>query len=1367
MKYTCINIQGNLISEDILKKVEEGTATGQQARDFGLESGGQLRGEIEYAWSKIKLEWKHFNERIQPLPATDPYGTTLARRWMTNFFTTLSFNLTQKRSSLQGDNNQFYNISHTVDTLEELPIHIVGFNEPSSPERNTLDIKTSGGTSRFSPHGTMQEYLNVTEHLYGMVSNGLSLRLMRDSGRLIKLVYIEFDLRRMLEEDKYSEFTLLFRLIHSTRFPKTKQEAEQCPLEKYYQESIEAGNRIRDGLSRAVEESLVSLGNGLLQHEKNSELRKKLQDKSLTPKEFYRQLLRLIYRLLFLMVTEERDLIYDPENQSDVISRKRKIYFEFYSISRIRRLTRLRYLYESQYDDLWQGLMTTLHLFEEDGGGIKLGIQPLAGDLFNPSSIKDLSGSLVNNDLLLQSIRNLTEFEDENRNLVSINYRALDVEELGSVYEGLLELHPVIENIEAANPNQINFLFHEGTERKTTGSYYTRPDLVNELIKSALIPVIKERLKKNAGNKEAQEEALLKIKVCDPAAGSGHMILAAARTIAWELACIRSGESNPAPSVYRVCLREVIQHCVYAVDMNPDAVELCKLSLWLESHNSGKPISFLDHKIRCGNSLVGVTDLSVLKKGIPDNAFNPVTGDDRDICRELKRANASFRKTGQYDLFDSVQADQEVRNLSADYKDLEKIRQDDLETVKQVQKRFEHFRKDNRWLNDWTACNIWTSAFFYTYNQETKQSAPSTERLQIFIQRPAAGYGPTIGKANALSMENRFFHWPLEFPDVFAQGGFDVMLGNPPWEIIELKEQEFFATRDNEIASAENKAARTRLISALENANPEVYKEYLYLSHFYDAERKFLQESGRNNLTAFGRINMYSVFAENYSLLINSKGQAGFIVPTGIATDDSNKTFFGSLIDHNRLISLFDFENREAIFPGVHRSYKFSLLTLAGKNIGQSKSQFGFFLTRVENLQDKMRVFNLSREDFLRLNPNTRTCPVFRTSIDAELTTKIYKNVPVLINETTGINPWGASFKQGLFNMSSDSHLFKTKNQLKLEGFTLWGNKMRRDLEIWLPLYESKMIWHYDHRFGSYAGVENRTSTHTPTPTLEQYQDPNFQILPWYWVEEKNVTDQLVKRDNDGKILWEWKNKWVLGFRDITNSTNERTAIISVEPLNAVGNNNPLLFHGFGALGSLLLVANFSSIVFDFPTRFKIAGTHMNFFYVNQLPILTYDFYPKEWEGEIKKKSFELIYSAWDIKSFADDIWKEADEELRLLLRTQWEENKAKTGGHKWAPPEWCEIDKDGCPMPPFKWDEDRRAVLKAELDAIYARLYGLTTDELRYILDPQDVYGPDFPGETFRVLKEKEIRNYGEYRTKRLVLEAWERMNKQESLPV
>jgi len=1359
MKYTCINIQGNLISEEILQKIESGEAQGQFATDFGFEPGSNIRSEIEYAWSRIKLDWKHFNDKSQNLPASDPYGTTLSRKWMEQFLSSLGFDLSRPKSGLIGDNGQSYTISHLAENLDHLPIHIVGFTEPNHADKNTLDIKTSGGTSKFSPHGTMQEYLNVTENIYGIATNGLFLRLIRDSGRLIKLTFVEFDIKRMMDEDKYSEFTLLYRLLHSSRFPRNKAEADQCLLEKYYQDSIETGNRIRDGLSLAVKESLVALGKGFLQHEHNTALREKIQAGTLSSKVYYRQLLRIIYRFLFLMVTEERDLVYDPEDKSEATQRLKKFYLQFYSIARLRKLSESHYVYEAQFSDLWQGLVNTFILFEAGGRGKKLGIQPLDGDLFSSQAIPDLEESLINNKLLLECVKNLNEFKDENKNLVAINYRSLDVEELGSVYEGLLELHPVIENIEASNTAHINFTFHEGTDRKTTGSYYTRPELVNELIKSALIPVIEDRLKEHTGNTTAQAKALLKLKVCDAAAGSGHMLLAAARTIAWYLARVQSGEENPAPSVYRKCLREVIQHCIYAVDYNPDAVELCKLALWLEGHNSGKPLSFLDHKIRNGNSLVGVTDLSVLQKGIPDDAFNPVTGDDKKISQELKKENTKYNKTKQATLDFDQTVKIDTSAFTGDYKELENIQQDDVEGVKQVKTKFEKFRNNHSWFKDWRACNLWTAAFFWNYTEENKQAAPNSERLAKFLNNPAAAYGPMIGKSDALSMEHKFFHWPLEFPDVFEQGGFDVMLGNPPWERIKLQQQEFFATRDTSIANAVNAAARTKLINALPETNPLLFREYEYAMHGADSTGKFLRESGRCILTAVGDINTYSIFSELACSLVSKHGRTGIIVPTGIATDDSNKMFFGTMVENNRLVSLFDFENREAIFQSVHRMYKFSLLTISGFNIGKARPLFGFFLTRIEHLQDKLRVFNLSKEDFLQLNPNTKTCPIFRTSSDAILTAKIYKRTGVFIDKNDTENSWNAKFKT-LFHMANDSKYFKTKNDFRaFENRNIdTGNIIENR---YFPLYESKMIWLYDHRYGTYEGVKDRTSTQIPTPSAIQLAEPKFSIYPYYWVDDENINEQLVDTDSDGNVKWHWDKKWYLGFRDITNVSNERTTIASIIPKSAVGNTMPLIFieTDIIALSTCILLSTLNNLINDYCARQKVGGLHLTYNYLFQLPIAGKEFYLENSKVLIPKV-FELIYCSWDIKAFADDVWKEADDDLKAALTKQWEENKSVTGGHEWEPPVWCEIDESGCPLPPFKWDENRRAVLKAELDAIYAKLYGLNTEELRYILDPKDVYGADFPGETFRVLKEKEIRNFGEYRTRRLVLEAWERLH-------
>lgn len=1448
MKYTSINIHGNLISEEILKKVEDGTAVSQAAKDFGLDSSTQLRGEIEYAWSRIRLDWKYFSEKMESLPSSDQYGTTLARKWMNGFFSALGFELSQRKASLPGSNNQSYTISHTADHLDELPIHIVGFSEPTLPGRNTLDIKTSGGTSRLSPHGLMQEYLNVTDHLYGMVTNGISIRLMRDSGRLIKLVYIEFDLRRMLEEDKYSEFTILYRLLHSSRFPKNRQEAEQCPLEKYFRESIETGNRIRDGLSKAVEESLVSLGNGLLQHQFNNELRQKLQNKNLSVKDFYRQLLRFIYRLLFLMVTEERDLIYDPEEKSEDIAKKRRYYFDHYSIARLRRLCRLKYLYEPQYDDLWQGLMATFRLFEENGGGVKLGIQPLAGELFNHVSIRDIEGCRLKNDLLLQTICNMNEFVDKEGNTVSINYRALDVEELGSVYEGLLELHPLIENLDAPGPSQINFLFHEGTDRKTTGSYYTRPDLVNELIKSALIPVIQDRLKQNTGKKEAQEHALLQLKVCDPACGSGHMVLAAARAIAWELACVRSGESNPAPSVFRTALREVIQHCVYAVDLNPDAVELCKLSLWLESHNSGKPISFLNHKIKCGNSLVGITDLTLLNSGIPEDAYNPITGDEKGICSFLKKENDKYRiflsKRHDIGFQSSFQFDvsNDSSEFSEGFQELEFVKQDNVQSVHLIESKYEQLKKNKKWLNDKIACDIWTSAFFFKYNSETYEYAPLSERLQKFITNPSAVDGRLIGEVGKLTTEIKFFHWPLEFPDVFANGGFDVMLGNPPWERIKIQETEFFSARDSTIALTDKKSERKRLIQLLPETNPGLFEEFQTALHSADAQSKFIRFSNRFPLTAIGDINTYAIFAEHFYKTINPKGRMSVLLPTGIATDESTSIFFREIVEQKRLESFWGYKNERFLFPKpVEHTVTFGILNIRGKENPNNKLiECCWLAYSVEEANDPRRRIQVSNEDLKILNPNTFTAPIPRTQIDLNLLLKFYKSHQILVNRTTKNNPWKIKFST-CFHMSNDSEKFvEYKDLVEKKHIDFGGILMNADLKF-LPLYESKMVREYDHRFGSYYGFNSRSNSMLPTPSIGDYCNPKYYSRSWYWVNKNEVLKRLADVPNivsrvlekepqhlkAALLIWIYNvlslrqgdirkeiqktkkysvqdiqskseealkesslkeeeamllekiinsesfkedflnflesrcPKYLFGFRNNARSTDERTGIFSVIPFSAVSNGFPLINVKYpDKIKALYLIANLCSLPFDWVIRQKIAGVNLNFFYVEQLPIISPEEYGSIDNFKIAAILTELFYTSWDLKALADDIWKESNEKLRSIIKSQWEQNNTVTAGHAWDPPEWCEIDKDGFPLPPFKWDEDRRAVLKAELDAIYAQLYGLTTDELRYILDPQDVYGPDFPGETFRVLKEKEIRTYGEYRTKRLVLEAWERMN-------
>ncbi|MFQ3582617.1 MAG: hypothetical protein SNJ49_12015, partial [Chloracidobacterium sp.] len=605
-----------------------------------------------------------------------------------------------------------------------------------------------------------------------------------------------------------------------------------------------------------------------------------------------------------------------------------------------------------------------------------------------------------------------------------------------------------------------------------------------------------------------------------------------------------------------------------------------------------------------------------------------------------------------------------------------------------------------------------------------------------------------------------FFHWPLAFPEVFAQGGFDVVLSNPPWERIKLQEKEFFENEDATIANAKHKAERARLMAELEQRNLSLWRNYRQTLHIAEATSKFLRRGERFPLTGHGDINTYSVFAELAWQLLAPHGQAGIVVPTGIATDDTNKHFFGELAQTQHLVSLFDFENRDGIFPGVHRSYKFALLTMRRAAVEQAT--YAFFCTRADQLHENARCFTLSPDDLALLNPNTRTLPVFRTRADAELTKAIYRRVPVLVNETTNANPWGVKF-QVMFHMSNDSHRFRSASELQAQGFHREGSRFVRGETVYLPLYEAKLIWQFDHRFATYdeAGKETRDLT------IAEKSDPATQPLPRYWVEASEVNAKLSG----------WQRRWLMGWRDIARATDERTVIAGIVPRYGVGDTLLLVIPNTSTVLSACLLSDQNSLAHDYVARQKIGGTHLKYHVKKQLTHLPPDRYTPTDLRFIVPRALERVYTAWDLAPFAADLWHDADEPLRTAI-DQWRQT-APT--HPDTPPAWL---KESYPFPPFRWDDSRRAVLRAELDAYYAHLYGLTRKQLRYILDPADltkqeladildpteavtdpldpegyarrVKQSDFPGETFRVLKDKEQRHFGEYRTRRLTLEAW-----------
>ncbi len=731
MNYPSLRIEGAILSPDILDRLED--LPGQKPQDFGLESSAKVKDEIARAWADAQDYWRIFQRKLEGVKGESPATTETRQLWVGPLLGLLGYQLEYQArgTELHG---KLYSISHRAANRANAPVQIVGYREPAG-----LDRKPERTNIRMSAHAVVQEFINLNDQLYGLVTNGRLLRLLRDSSRLIRLSYVEFDLDRMFGEALYADFAVMYRLLHATRLPVGHEAAAESWIERYHQDSLDSGARIRDGLSRAVEQAIRSFGNGFLAHPANDALRAAVAAKDVTAAEYYQILLRLIYRLLFLMVIEERDLVFP----SVVPGRKRDVYRDFYSVQRLRALSEKRYLADGRRHDLWAGLLSTFRLFEAGGPGTKLGIAPLAGDLFSGDAIGPLADSRLGNDVLLGCLRSLSLYtHPETGQIIRVNYGALNVEEFGSVYEGLLEYEPILVG-EVARPE---FGFKAGDERSRTGSHYTPDDLVQPLIKHSLDHLIDERLK--APN---PEQALLDLRVADISCGSGHILLAAARRIATELAIVRTGEEQPSPSAYRAALRDVIRSCIYGVDLNPLAVELCKVALWLEAHNPGQPLNFLDHHIKCGNSIVGFVRREELERGVPDEAFATLPGDEKEAAAVFRKKNRAERLARQ----------QIALKLGLAVGD-QLSQGPALGLLKRI-------------------ADLPVSQFFVPKLSANRDRIVTEAEFDSYWTGQANPNGQGVAEARRVSEERRFFHWFLEFPEIIERGGFDCLLGNPPY----------------------------------------------------------------------------------------------------------------------------------------------------------------------------------------------------------------------------------------------------------------------------------------------------------------------------------------------------------------------------------------------------------------------------------------------------------------------------------------------------------------------------------------------------------------------------------------------------------
>ncbi len=1304
-RFTTITVEGALFPSEMIRRIAaaDPDIDGLKPSHYNLPQGERINEAISRAWNRLFGLWNSFKLKREKELHPNDSGTGLTReQWLLPLFQELGYGRLQRNEPFIIQDKS-YPISHAWNAV---PIHLTGCGV-------SLDRKKKGepGASESSPHSLMQEFLNRSEdHLWGIVSNGITLRLLRDNVSLTRRAYIQFDIEEMMNGEVYSDFALLWLLCHQSRVEAPDQKNQECWLEKWHKLAITSGIRIMENLRSGVENAIIILGRGFLNHKSNSHLIEALQTRQLSPMDYYNELLRLVYRIIFLLVAESRNLLLIPNVSREIKER----YYAHYSITRLRRLAARPK--RTQHTDMWQALRLVFQFLGSQQGCPQLGLPPLGTFLWSHQTLPFTNQCLISNRDLLYALHSLC-FVQDNKVTHPVDYKNIGPEELGSVYESLLEFHPIV------NPNSGVFELKTtgGSDRKTTGSYYTPTPLIVSLLDTALEPLLKER--------KTQEE-ILSIKVCDPACGSGHFLLAAANRIARRLASIRTQESEPPLPEFQKAMRDVIGRCIYGVDLNPMAVELCKVGLWMEAIEPGKPLSFLDHHIRCGNSLIGAYP-ALIKNGIPDEAFEYIEGDDKAICKKYKSLNKKARGThGLRSLYDTT-GEQWFGNtkLNPVFKDLDSMDDSTIQAVLEKEQAYHAITRSDDYLFNTFVAHAWCAAFMWKKIETTRDNILQYPiHYEVFMnitRNPEAVPQWMKDEVQRLALQYGFFHFHLAFPQVFQipqegeatenpltgwNGGFDVVLGNPPWERVKLQEKEWFEVNSPDIAQAATAAIRSKMIAQMETDDPVRFMQFKDALREAAGESHFIRNSLKFPLCGRGDINTYMVFTETNRDIINLTGRVGCIVPSGIATDDTTKFFFQDLVQTRTLASLYDFENKNGLFPGVHRSFKFCLLTLTGKgNPITQNAEFIFFAQDTADLKDEERRFTLTPDEIELVNPNTKTCPIFRFKHDAELVKQIYKNIPILIaEEKKDGNIWDISFLR-MMDMANDSQFFKTIEELEAEMFELKGNRFVKESNIYYPLYEAKMIHQYNHRFGDYRDhpLDNK-GNNLPEVPVERLVNPEYVVFPRYWVHERLINEKLKKIDS--------QINWLMGWRDITNNTNERTFISSVIPVNAVGDKILLFFPKIKNLKPVL-VSNLNSFISDFITRQKFGGLSLKYYILKQLPVLPPEAYEKicPWEPTKRLKEWimprvlELVYTAWDLQDFARDC---------------------------------------GYDGPPFIWDEERRFLLRCELDAAFFHLYQIAEPDVDYIM------------ETFPIVKKKDIARYGSYRTKEKILEIYRNFN-------
>ncbi len=1241
---------------------------------------------------------------------------------------------------------------------------------------------------------------------WGILTNGAVWRLYWQGARSRSEEFLELDLAGLLkvpgvESDLFAMDTrhgikLFFCLFHRGAFLRQSWDRENRTFHEYaFNEARLYEEKVSQDLGARVFATIFpQLADALAAGDPDADI-----SSPAYLAELRVATLILLYRLLFILYAEDRNLLPVRDGR-----------YDDYSLRKIRVDIAAR---RDANDPLsasacryWQHLGDLFRIISQ--GDSSIGLPAYNGGLFEDTRAPLLVRSRVPDARFAPLFDDLARSPDPSTKLRTdllrawINYRDLSVQHLGGIYERLLEYSLTVEeNKIVARPASF--------ARKVSGSYYTHDGLVKLIIRETVGPLVAERkaafheqLEKWKNKKELKPadwemldsldpaSTMLNLKICDPAMGSGHFLVSLVDYFADEIlesiAAVQLAVAsqpwaqdiaNPwaSPLIKRIAdirsrilsaarqqrwavteaqlddrhlvRRMILKRVVHGVDKNPMAVELAKVALWLHTFTVGAPLSFLDHHLHCGDSLFG-GKVSQVRDAL-NKQGSLIYQDD---LRGLEKARDLMLAIGNLTDIDIAEAHHSKAMMVIAADGMRPMQRTlDFMLAKQWSGKAGRKEYDTAWadlLAGQYGKHLLESIKFYS---EHRASLPTASERQTLATVQAA-----LAKADA----EHFLHWELAFPTVWqdGQGGFDAIIGNPPWDRMKLQQVEWFAERKPEIAQAARAADRKKLIAQLEADNDPLWQDFLAAQAASEAASRVARECGDYPLLSGGDINLYSLFVERAQALIHPRGLVGLLCPSGIAADKGASEFFRGISGTGRLAALYDFENKKTFFPDIHASFKFCALIFGGEQRTVATARCAFYLHTLEEADDPSRALHLTAQDFMAVNPNTGAAPIFRTQRDADITTAIYRRQPVLYlhqnpnppqsplvrgeaaisspdkGRPGGVKVWPLRYCR-MFDMTNDSGLFKRRDELEKEGWYPVGeNRWKKGEAEAVPLYEGKMVQMYDHRAANV--VMNANNLHRPAQqeasSAAQHADPAFSPTPQFYISTSDVQQQ-------------YQGRWVLAFKEITAPTNMRSMIACIAPGYGFGNKLPLWLPENGAEKAYsqiapLLVANFNAFAFDFVVRQKLQGQTLNLFIVEQLPLIR----PEQFEQPLPSPSATLLplpkgegFKPPSPSGRAQRGARNEGEGTTIADFVRGEVLRLSYTAHDLAPFA-RDLGYDGAP---FAWDESDRRHRLARLDALFFYLYGLSRDDAAYILD------------TFPIVREQDEKAHGRYLTKELIL--------------